>query len=171
MGTLRPLETEDLLTLNSWRGKRVLRNETHGFRFPVSLQMDREWYERNVINAAPQKAIYAIQTKSGSFVGLAQLDRIDSIHRHAVLGLYIGDPEHRGQGVGKQAVKELVKFGFMDLNLNKIFLHVNKSNVIARKLYKKLGFMEEGDLRRHYYNSGKWEDVIVMAIFADTETE
>jgi len=168
MGTLRPLETEDLITLNAWRGKRVLRNETHGFRFPVSLQMDQEWYKKNVANAAPQKAIYAIQSANGTLAGLAQLNHIDAIHRHAELGLYIGDPELRGQGLGEQAVHELIKFGFLDLNLNKIFLYVNKSNAGARALYEKLGFLEEGDLKRHYYSEGDWEDVIVMAIFSDT---
>ncbi|WP_375567403.1 GNAT family N-acetyltransferase [Oceaniradius stylonematis] len=159
------MEVGDLVTLNSWRGNRALRNDTHGFRFPVSMEMDRAWYDANVVKAPPTKALFAIQNDAGGLAGIAQLDRIDPIHRHAALGIYIGNPQERGKGLGKSAMNEILKFGFDDLNLRKIYVHVNKSNADACRLYEKLGFVKEGDMRSHYFIDGRWDDVLIMAMF------
>lgn len=165
MKFLRPLEPDDLVALNLWRSNRELRDATHGFRYPVSLEIDKSWYQENVVNAPTKKAIFAVQNYEGTFVGLAQLDAIDPIHRHAMLGIYIGEPAERGRGAGKSATIELIEYGFRDLNLRKLFLHVNRSNLSATKLYESLGFTIEGELREHYFHDGDWDDILVMSLF------
>jgi len=51
------------------------------------------------------------------------------------------------------------------LNLNKITLEVIETNHNALKLYRKIGFIEEGRLRKHYYSDGKYFDIIILSIF------
>ena len=48
--------------------------------------------------------------------------------------------------------------------MNKIYLHVFKANIKALRLYNKLGFIEEGILRRHIFKNGDFKDVVVMSI-------
>lgn len=168
MAVLRPLELSDLAALNSWRNNRALTMQTHGFRFPISLEMDREWYKRVILEAAPVKAVFAIQDGTGAAVGLAQLDSIDLVHRRAELGVYLGESHVRGRGLGKAAVGELCAFGFNDLNLRRIFLQVTIGNEAAIGIYRAKGFTQEGVLREHYFADGRWHDVMMMGLLCET---
>lgn len=129
--------------------------------------MDHDWFRANVENGAPGKAIFAVQTERGDLAGLAQLVNIDTIHRHAELGVSIGDADLRRQGLGKLAVEALMVFGFDDLNLRRIHLRVTADNAAAIALYQSVGFVEEGRLRGHYYRDGHYIDVLVFGRFRD----
>lgn len=68
-------------------------------------------------------------------------------------------PDFRRQGIGE----ELLRFAFekaKELGANKMTLEVRVTNIPARNLYKKMGFVERG-IRKGYYTDTN-EDAIVM---------
>lgn len=130
--------------------------------------MDERWYQTSVIDGPPQKAVFAIQSADGTLQGIAQLTGIDAIHRHAELGIFLGNTEARGQGLGKRAIAALLEYGFQDLNLRRVFLRVTADNTAAIKLYKSEGFVEEGCLKQHYFQDGDYFDVLLFALFRDS---
>jgi RimJ/RimL family protein N-acetyltransferase len=66
--------------------------------------------------------------------------------------------------VGTAAIRQLVEFGFRDLNLNRIALHVFATNTRAIHVYEKIGFSREGLLRQAAYVDGGFLDVVLMAL-------
>lgn len=56
------------------------------------------------------------------------------------LGRLIVAPAHRGAGVGRTLVTELLRRGCADLRVSECSLFVLKDNAAARALYHKLGF-------------------------------
>jgi RimJ/RimL family protein N-acetyltransferase len=48
--------------------------------------------------------------------------------------------------------------------IRKINLWVHQDNVQAIKLYKKLGFKEEGRISREYYHDGQFYDNVFMGL-------
>jgi RimJ/RimL family protein N-acetyltransferase len=94
---------------------------------------------------------------------------IDHLNSMTELGIYIGDIGMRGKGFGGQAVRELLRWAFVELQLNRVFLKVAASNIAAVKTYKKCGFQEEGLLRQHYCFEGKFEDILIMGILKSEE--
>jgi ribosomal-protein-alanine N-acetyltransferase len=54
-----------------------------------------------------------------------------------------------GKGIGSEAVREVVRFGFESLNLNRIEAETIEDNLESRRLLDKLGFVCEG-IRRGY---------------------
>ncbi len=56
------------------------------------------------------------------------------------LWIYIGDGNYRGRHLAKPACNELITKGKQELGINKIFLHVAKTNYVAIGLYESLGF-------------------------------
>ena len=68
----------------------------------------------------------------------------------------------RGQGVGSTLVEKVLKEA-MQRNFAFVTLEVRISNIVAIKLYKRLGFKEQG-MRRAYY-SDPTEDAILMTKF------
>lgn len=67
--------------------------------------------------------------------------------------------EFRGKGVGALLISELEKV-LVKNKKEKIFLEVRKSNLIAQKLYEKMGFTIISQ-RKNYYSDG--ENALVMA--------
>ena len=67
--------------------------------------------------------------------------------------------QFRKQGIGALLIEELEK-ALVNKNREKIFLEVRKSNVVAQKLYQKMGFNAISQ-RKEYYSDN--EDAIVMA--------
>lgn len=68
-------------------------------------------------------------------------------------------PDARGQKVGLQLMKQMMAVA-MVLGAEKMTLEVRPSNDIARNLYTKLGFEEQGRRKRYYSDNN--EDAIIM---------
>ena len=101
--------------------------------------------------------------KTKKLIGTCQLHSISAVHRHAELQIRIGDVKQRGHGYGTDAVQLLLKFGFDDLNLHRIFLHVFADNKAAVRTYEKCGFKREGILRHAAHIDGRYVDDVLMA--------
>ena len=108
---------------------------------------------------------FAIRTVPGKrLIGVCQLTGIDPIHRRADLQIRMGDDRTRGRGLGLEAVRLLLAFGFGDLNLHRISLQVFATNARAIKTYERAGFRHEGRLRDAMFLDGRFVDVLAMAI-------
>lgn len=100
-------------------------------------------------------------------VGIIGLSHIDRKHRHAEYGVLIGEVEARGKGLASEASRLLLDYAFRTLGLNRVYLHLFADNEAALRLYRKVGFEQEGVLRQHVLKNGRFRDVIVMAILRD----
>ncbi len=106
----------------------------------------------------------AIETKDGRHIGNMRLLDIAPEDRSARVAIYIGESEFRGGGYGTDAMKTLVRFGFEEMNLNRIELGVFDYNELAIASYRKCGFVEEGRRRQAHYERGAYHDSVVMAV-------
>lgn len=79
----------------------------------------------------------------------------------------IGEKEYWGQGYGKEALSILLNYAFQELNLHRVSLRVFSFNEKAIKLYKNLGFKEEGNSRQSLYRNGHWHDILHMGILKE----
>jgi ribosomal-protein-alanine N-acetyltransferase len=98
-------------------------------------------------------------------IGNIKLDFHDSKANHSELGLLIGNKDYWGRGVGTEACRLMIDYGFNYQGLFKIWLAVFGNNINAIRLYEKLGFVKEGILKSHFFSGGKLEDKYLMAIF------
>ena len=72
-------------------------------------------------------------------------------------------PEHRGLGHGREMVTAVIAEA-QGARARVVYLEVRAGNVVARRLYRQLGFRDLG-LRRGYYGPG--QDAIVMELRLD----
>ncbi len=98
-------------------------------------------------------------------VGLGGFDEISWRNRVGWLALAVGR-EHWGQGYGSEALKLLLRYGFMELDLHKIQLTVMGYNERALNIYRKAGFRQEGIFREFVYRDGERHDMILMGMLA-----
>jgi len=58
----------------------------------------------------------------------------------------------------------MLKHGFEDLNLNRIYLQVYQTNPRAIKAYNAAGFVHEGVMRQAVFKNGRYIDVLLMSV-------
>jgi len=160
--TLREIESGDLDKINLWRNnKAVVDLLGNNFRF-ISLEVDKIWFE-NYIKNRKNNVRLAILFK-GNFIGMVNLTDIHEINQSAEFSIIIGEEKFHNKGIGYFASKEILKHGFNNLNLNRIFLEVLDFNKKAIFLYKKLGFIQEGVKRESIYKNSIFCNVVIMSI-------
>ncbi len=158
---LRPLKKEDLAFLYDMRTNPDVMN--YWFEEPyASMENLIKFYESEGSDSHRQFILYHSNEK----VGYMGLFNIDTRHRHAEFGIMI-TPSQQGKGYATEATRLIVEYGFNQLNLNKLFLYVDKHNEKAAHIYKKVGFKIEGDLKNHYFVNGSYHDVLFMSVFQE----
>ncbi len=71
--------------------------------------------------------------------------------------------DYRGQGIGTKLLKSAIEKA-REMGLEKVELNVYTTNTGAIKLYKKMGFNEEGLIKNYRKLDGQYFDSIVMAL-------
>jgi len=103
-----------------------------------------------------------------AFIGCISLKNIDWENGSGELMIYIGDAENRGKHFGYRAIKLFIEHTcFLYFNMRKIYVTVSAENIIARHLYKRCGFIEEGVFKDAFFQDGKYIDVIKMVRISD----
>lgn len=136
--TLGPLRDEDSELLFAWINDRELVELSATFR-PVSRAEHEAWFA--AIRRRDDVAVFAIR-EDGRLVGTCQLLVAGD---EAELRIRIGAADARGRGLGTEAVERLVRHGFGELGLRRIWLQVFAHNARAIRAYEKAGFTRCGE--------------------------
>ncbi|HEV8420309.1 MAG TPA: GNAT family protein, partial [Actinomycetota bacterium] len=157
---LRAVEEGDIATINEaiWDPEVT---EQMSIAWPEAVAQTRQFSEW--IRASDSNLLLAIETLAGEFVGSVGLHGIDPRNRRAELGIWIARPRW-DKGYGTDAVRVASRFGFREMNLQRVYLHVYDTNPRGIRAYEKVGFKEEGRLRRGQFVGGRYADVIVMGL-------
>jgi len=87
----------------------------------------------------------------------------EEISHTATIGMGVRK-DQRGRGLGEKLLRACIEKA-KTLGLEKLELEVFDSNSAARGLYRKMGFVEEGRLRRKRKFRGTYEDLVCMGLF------
>ncbi|SNC59069.1 spermidine N1-acetyltransferase [Sodalis endosymbiont of Henestaris halophilus] len=157
---LRPLEREDLHFIHQLNNNEIMMR--YWFEEPYEAYMElKDLYKKNIHNISERRFIV---DKQGISIGLVELVDIDYIHRRSEFSILIV-PEHQGKGYASIATHLAINFGFMVLNLHKLYLIVDENNTKAIHIYTKLGFKQEGILLKEFFINGQYHNTLRMCLF------
>jgi len=101
--------------------------------------------------------------KSGDIhIGNIKLGKINWIHRHADISLFVGDKKQWGKGYGTEAIKLITEYAFNKLGLHKVKSGIYRENLGSFKAFEKAGFNLEAILPSHVFLEGKWIDLLLV---------
>lgn len=164
--TLRAIERADLPAYVQWLNDPAVL-EYFGRFFPLSRAQEEQWYEAMLQD--PEQRSFAIEFE-GRHIGGAGFGSIDGRNRSAEAGLFIGVPELWDQGLGYDVMQTLLRFGFRQMNLHRVYLRVFAGNRRAVHLYEKAGFQHEGCWRQAEFRYGRYHDLLWMSVLRDEWT-
>ena len=164
---LRAIRREDLETLRGYVNDPEVMQYSNQYQ-PISEAAQEEWFAG--LGRAHDSVWFALDDVRGDeakLVGTCCLVGIDWVSRLAELRIRIGDKSAWGCGLGTEATRILVNYAFEDLNLERVWLRVFEMNPRAIRMYEKVGFVQEGRLRRASFIQGKMVDVLLMGMLKD----
>lgn len=159
---LRVLEPEDADTLWRWHNDPEVMRWMHDF-YGESLAAMRKRFEDRPANSF-DKVVFGVETLEGRLIGVTCLRDTDPETGNAELDIYLGEKDTWGKGYATEAMRLTCRYGFDTMRLHRITLWVVGDNVGARRVYEKVGFVEEGRTRESFRRDGKWYDDIVMGL-------
>ena len=169
--TLRPVKTEDWSETVKWRNNLFIKASTMSHPFPVTDELEKEWYEKVTRSKDNSFLPFTVVSKADArILGYFSLNNINWISRNGFVSGAIGETENIGKGIGREAVSLLLKYAFDYLNLVKICAWVRTDHP-AMKTWADLGAVTEGILKEHFFSQGIYHDVAFLAWFNKSNRE
>ncbi len=159
---LRPLEPgQDNHLYATWMNDEEIRR--YFSIYPTSDTRGKERLE--LLYKDGKHIIFGVAlNENNRLIGLVGLKDINYINQSAEFYVIIGDRSGWGKGYGTEATKLMVRYGFMELNLNRIQTQDMEENIGGWRADEKAGFKYEGTLREVILRSGKYNDVRVYSL-------
>ena len=151
---LRPYSEADIAELVPLIGAREVAATTLRISHPYTEQDARAFL---ALAQEPGKIWLATTLRSdGRQIGGVGL-RVEDPHQHAELGYWLGVPYWR-QGYATEAAGEMLRYGFVDLGLHRIFASHFRHNPASGRILVKLGMRYEGCQREHLRKGDQFVD-------------
>lgn len=161
--TLRKFNKEDIENKIKWINDEKNNQYLH-YDLPLIYEKTITWYEKIKDDISRYDAVIEYENIP---VGIIGLINIDEKKKKAEYYITLGEQEYKGKGIATIATKKIVEFGFKNYNIEKIWLCVDEDNIIARKLYEKVGFTLEGILKKDIYFKDKMINRCMYGICKD----
>lgn len=162
---LRAVESSDLELLKNWRNNTNFRKNFREVRELNSVNQEG-WF--NKTNNSPNDFMFTIvRLEDNKPIGACGLLYINWINRSADFSFYIGinDFYIDNQGLAEESTDLLIKYGFNNLNLNKIWMELYEFDNQKLKFFQeKFDFKIDGKLRENCYEDGKYWDSFIISL-------
>jgi ribosomal-protein-alanine N-acetyltransferase len=107
----------------------------------------------------------AVALSDDRLIGVCGFNSWSPVHCHAELAYELA-PDYWGRGYMRAAVLMVLRWGFSELNLNRVHAFVMTTNARSIQLLERCGFTREGTLRQYRIARGLPKDFHVFALLA-----
>ena len=114
-----------------------------------------------------EQIAFAITLRTdGTLIGAVGL-RLECDHNRAELGYWIGVP-YWGNGYATEAARVVLQYGFVTLDLQRIYASHFSNNPASAAVLRKVGMKHEGSFRKHIL---KWDQYLDLETYAVLKAE
>ena len=160
--SIRPLKESDAFISYKWRNDpEVFKYTGRTYDKEIDSKCEVEWL-REVIKRTTEYRCAILA--DNVYVGNIYLT--DITQKSATYHIFIGEKDYWGKGVAKKASLIILEYAFNVLGLELVNLSVKTKNESARRLYERLGFLEqslEGDWIHMSLSHDTYMDIITCS--------
>lgn len=158
---LRPMTVEDADQIVEWRNTPAVRTRFI-YQAPFTREGHLHWMH-TCVETGNVVQFMICEEESHRALGSVYIRDIDRTHNKAEYGIFIGESDARGRGIGTAAAKLMLRYCFEEERLHRVYLRVFADNWQAIASYEKAGFLKEGLLREDVCIDGIYRDILWMA--------
>jgi RimJ/RimL family protein N-acetyltransferase len=161
---LRALEPEDWDSHYAWDQNSDVTRALDYIWFPRSRAVVRRWTEARA-EAFPEddNFHFHIETLAGEPVGSIGVHRAEPRTGTFSYGVMVA-PEHWRKGYASEAVLLVLRYYFQERRYQKVTVTVDEYNEASQRLHRRLGFQQEGQLRRMAFTGGRFYDHLMFGL-------
>lgn len=164
---LRELEVKDVDRMLSWmhsiESKEIFAKDFNNYTKEDVTNFVKNKNTSNNIN-------YACVNDNDEYLGTVSLKNIDYENKNAEYAISFMK-EAQGTGAALFATYEILEKAFNKLKLEKVYLDVLKTNERAIAFYRKIGFIQEGEFRKHFKKNNKYIDLLWFSMLKEEYKE
>lgn len=101
--------------------------------------------------------------ENNEFIGTLGLNGLQLKNKKAEIGYEI-HPSYWRQGYTSEAIKEVLRYSYLELKLNRIGAVVYLENEASSNLLEKLGFKKEGELRDYLFQNNAYHTTSMFSL-------
>jgi [ribosomal protein S5]-alanine N-acetyltransferase len=107
---------------------------------------------------------WAITIKGNpKLIGIIGHYKIQLENYRAEIG-YMILPEFNGKGIVTEAIKEVARYGFEEMQLHSIEAVIDPNNLASERVLQKNGFVKEAHILENEYFDGKFIDTVIYSL-------
>lgn len=153
-----PFSEEHIIDKVKWYNDEKITKFLH-YEEPFTYEGTYNWLQKIKKDQTRYENIIEICDDSQRIaIGIIGLFDIDLKNKKAGFYITIGNPNYQGKGYAYKATIKFLSMCFKKYNLEKIYLYTDFENEKAIKLYEKVGFKQEGLLRKELYYKNRYID-------------
>lgn len=163
--TLRPLAYGDAASIQAVARSREIADTMISIPHPYPDNEARQYVARQIVEFEVGHSVTFVIERKGdpALSGIIEIRDIEREHSQAELSFWLAVAAW-GQGYMSEALNPILRFGFEELGLNRLYAYHMARNPGSGKVLQRNGFVQEGVLRQRVRKWGKFEDVALWAI-------
>jgi RimJ/RimL family protein N-acetyltransferase len=164
---LRPVELADVNEqYQAWMNDPAVMQYTESRFQSYSLEQIRD-YVRSVQADSSSRFFAIIEKETGKHIGNVKIGHIHPVHRHADVGIIIGDKASWGKGYATESLQLVVWHAREQLQLHKLSAGIYANNLGSLQAFLKAGFVLEGRFSQHWFCDGEYVDGLQMGLLLE----
>ena len=137
---------------------------------PNTPDESRVFVERAIASADEEPrsrfALAVLLANTTRAIGMGELSVRDAGFRTGEIA-YVLHPEYWGRGLATEVAQFLLRFGFREMHLHRIFATCDPRNLASARVLKKIGMLYEGRMREVMLIRDGWRDSALYAVLED----
>jgi RimJ/RimL family protein N-acetyltransferase len=135
-----------------------------GIELPTTVELQKAFLEEyGGCKQVNNMIAFALETHEREYAGVLTMHSIDERHGKFSFGILIDRP-YRRRGYAEDAIQIILKYGFMERRFQKCNSACGSDNTASIQLHRKLGFIQEGRLRREWFFNGDYHDELIFGM-------
>jgi diamine N-acetyltransferase len=155
---LRALEPEDLEFIHTIENDESIwelsNTQTPYSKFLIKQYLDHA--HKDIFEVKQLRLV--ISSFTDEALGMIDLFDFDFKNRRAGVGILVKEPEDRLKGFGKEALKLLIDYSFIHLDLHQLYCNISEENEASITLFLNQGFQKIGLKKEWNYVNGSYKN-------------
>ena len=159
---LRPItdSKEDTDNIIRWRNSDAVR-PYFIYQKPFTEEGHRSWLEKEIFSGKGFQFIVC-RNEDDKPIGCTYLRDYDSYTRKAEYGVFLGEVEERGKGIGKEILNLTLEFAFKEQKMHKVYARAFADNMPSVQSFLSCGFEKEAHLKDEELIDGVYRDIVFL---------
>jgi RimJ/RimL family protein N-acetyltransferase len=137
-----------------------------GYNGTMGRYHAEQWVEKRPLEGHGHGSWYWVISPIGSreFIGTIWLWNGENRLGGMELSIFVRASAGHGQGIGTDAIRAALDFGFGGGDTERIWMYTFAANTRSQRAFEKAGFQRDGVIRHIGRHNGEWIDGVMMSI-------